>query len=410
VDTHEHVDLCRLAAAQTSVGVGVASPAGVLRTVNPALASLVGASRTELIGTPLRDLVRPEDVDPGDLGTDGSDSVRHRSRFMHADGRVVHGDLTITPVRLDGVLLAHVVHVLDVSHEVRAQERLRGVIDTMLDPWVQLDAVRDGTGRIVDFVYVDANTAACRHNGVPYDELVGRHLLDLLPAHLDSGLLAQYAEVVETGTPLLLDDSPFPDAATGTVRYFDNRAVKAGDGISFTWRDVSARVEWRESLAARALRDPLTGLANRDGLLEAVETAFARAPRQGSRVAVLFCDVDDLKATNDTFGHQTGDTLLRAVAERMAAAVRRDDLVARIGGDEFVVVAPGITDDEAALALATKVADSVSRPLATSEARLLPRVSIGVAVWREGQTPSDVLAAADRALYRQKSRRGRTPD
>jgi diguanylate cyclase (GGDEF)-like protein len=86
----------------------------------------------------------------------------------------------------------------------------------------------------------------------------------------------------------------------------------------------------------------------------------------------------------------------------MTGAVRRDDIVARIGGDEFVVVAVGVTDDEAALSLAAKLAEAVSRPLAVDGTSLLPRISIGVAMARPGQNPEDVLAAADRALYRQK--------
>jgi diguanylate cyclase (GGDEF)-like protein len=314
----------------------------------------------------------------------------------------VHADITVSGVREEGVLVGYAGVVVDVTEQVQAQEQLRALIDTMLDPWVLMEALRDADGRIVDFVYRDANSAACAYNGVAHGDLVGLTLLELLPAHLDSGLLAQYAEVVETGVPLVLDDSPFPADGAEGVRYFDNRGVKAGDGISFTWRDVTDRVERRKALAALARQDPLTGLANRTGLLEGIEAAFRREARQGEHVAVLYCDVDGLKAVNDGFGHRVGDHLLRAVADRMTGAVRRDDIVARIGGDEFVVVAVGVTDDEAALSLAAKLAEAVSRPLAVDGTSLLPRISIGVAMARPGQNPEDVLAAADRALYRQK--------
>jgi PAS domain-containing protein len=94
-----------------------------------------------------------------------------------------------------------------------AREQLRGVIDSLLDPWVLLGAVRDQEGRIVDFVYLDANDAACRMNRRPRDQLLGSRLLELLPSHRTSGLLSDYAAVVETGEPLTLDDFPYPTSS-----------------------------------------------------------------------------------------------------------------------------------------------------------------------------------------------------
>lgn len=399
--------LVGLAADQLTIGFAVADPAGSLVEVNGALCRILGRSREDLLGHSFQDVTASahHETDRGlarEIAAAIIDSFHRRTQIPLPDGSVLHADITVTGVREDGTLVGFAGVVVDVTEEVQAQERLRALIDTMQDPWVLMEALRDPDGRIVDFVYRDANSAACAYNGVAHEDLVGLTLLELLPAHLDSGLLAQYAEVVETGVPLVLDDSPFPSDEGEGVRYFDNRGVKAGDGISFTWRDVTDRVERRKALAAQARQDPLTGLANRTGLLEGIEEAFQREPRQGEHVAVLYCDVDGLKAVNDGFGHRVGDHLLRSVADRMTGSVRRDDIVARIGGDEFVVVAVGVTDDQAALSLAAKLAEAVSRPLTVDGANLLPRISIGVAMARPGQNPEDVLAAADRALYRQK--------
>ncbi len=285
-----------------------------------------------------------------------------------------------------------------------AEDTLRGVIDSLLDPWVLLAAVRDDGGTIVDFEYVDANEAACRANQLTWDELVGTSLLTLLPGHVDSGLFAQYAAVVETGRPLTLDDAPFLFEVTDDrTRYFDNRAVKVGDGISFTWRDVTERVEHRERLARLALTDPLTGLANRQRLLDALDDTWSRVRDGSAAAAVIYCDLDGLKAINDRLGHEAGDIVLRAVGDRLRGAVRSADVVARFGGDEFVVLASGIRDDEGALALAVKVADAVTRPLLVAGEELLPRISMGTCVCIPELTPNQTLRLADEALYRQKA-------
>jgi diguanylate cyclase (GGDEF)-like protein/PAS domain S-box-containing protein len=411
VDGDERSDLVRLATGQMTVGFALTDAQGALREVNSAMCRFLARKESDLIGLDFEQVFAHDDLPTerklaAEIRDGSIDSFRRRARFVRPGRSEVHGDIAVSGVRDDGRLVAFVVFVVDVTEEVQAQERLRALIDTMLDPWVLMEALRDEGGRIVDFVYRDANSAACQYNGLEHDDLVGRTLLELLPGHMGE-LLEEYAAVVDTGTPLLHDDVPYPDSVTGAVRYFDNRGVKAGDALSFTWRDVTDRVERRQALARQARQDPLTGLANRAGLIEGIAAAVEHSPRQGMHIAVLYCDVDGLKAVNDTYGHQVGDTLLRAVADRMAGAVRRDDLVARIGGDEFVVLATGITDDEAALALAGKVAEAVSRPLtADGGTVLLPRLSIGVAMARAGQSPDDVLAAADRALYRQKRPQG----
>jgi len=337
----------------------------------------------------------------------------HR-RWIRADGGVVHVALTVSAVLDDdGRTSGLLAQAVDVSELQRAREEareaesvLRGVIDSLLDPWVLLRAVRDEQGRIVDFEYLDANDAACRINRVPYDELIGTRLLTLLPDHAGSPLFRAYARVVDTGEPLALDDEPWISSLTGgSIRYFDNRAVKVGDGLSFTWRDVTDRVEHRNRLARLALTDPLTGLSNRQALGDALDLACERVHASGGAGAVLYCDLDGLKGINDTHGHEAGDSVLRAVADRMRGAVRTIDLVARIGGDEFVVLAEGIRDDEAALALALKVADAVTRPVWVDAAEIVPTLSIGVAVCWPGCTPQELLRAADDALYQEKWRR-----
>lgn len=124
-----------------------------------------------------------------------------------------------------------------------SETRFRTSLENMLDPFVILTAVRDAQGIIVDFAYEFANEAACRHNQVPRDALVGRRLLDLLPEHAAAGLLDEYRRVVETGEPLVRDNLVYTDSWGGRTmtRIFDVRATRLGDGLAYTWRDVTDR-------------------------------------------------------------------------------------------------------------------------------------------------------------------------
>ena len=127
----------------------------------------------------------------------------------------------------------------------RPMQDVRAILDNhLMDPLVVLTAVRDSSGRIVDFEYTYANLAACTYNNLPHEDLVGSRLLALLPGHRESGLLDRYAHVIDTGEPLVLDDYVYPSEVRpdGEPRHYDIRAVGAGDDLLYTWRDVTDRV------------------------------------------------------------------------------------------------------------------------------------------------------------------------
>jgi signal transduction histidine kinase/putative methionine-R-sulfoxide reductase with GAF domain len=134
---------------------------------------------------------------------------------------------------------------------VESERRFRATVETLLDPFVILSAVRDQAGRIVDFVYEFANEAACIANRTSREDLLGRPLLGLLPAHESSGLIALYAHTVESGEPLILDDLDYVDSWGGErlEKVFEVRASKLGDGLAYTWRDVTER---RQAVRRRA--------------------------------------------------------------------------------------------------------------------------------------------------------------
>ena len=156
------------------------------------------------------------------------------------------------------------------------------------------------------------------------------------------------------------------------------------------------------TLAERAVRDPLTGLANRTLLEERLKAVLARDARSGSSTAVLFLDLDGFKAVNDRHGHAVGDLVLRTVAERLTAAVRPSDTVARLGGDEFVVLVEG-TNDATVEHLVDRLRKAVGEPIGTLDLQV--GVSIGVALSHRGDAePGGLLNDADREMYAVKRR------
>lgn len=150
-------------------------------------------------------------------------------------------------------------------------------------------------------------------------------------------------------------------------------------------------------LAQQARRDPLTGLANRSVLRDRLARAV---PAPDDPVAVLYLDLDGFKEINDQHGHEAGDSVLRAIADRLSAAVREQDLVARLGGDEFVLLLPGVSGDEAAR-LAERLLKDVAWPVAFEGQQLVVGASIGIAARNEvGQEA--LLRDADAAMYQAK--------
>ena len=179
--------------------------------------------------------------------------------------------------------------------------------------------------------------------------------------------------------------------------------VDDGDGAIAVLRDVTADRERQEHLTQYALHDPLTGVANRYLLNDALGRMLDGLARRGGSVSLVYLDLDNFKAINDEHGHEIGDEVLRAIARRLERAVRGEDVVARIGGDEFVVAhlsGERLSDGDTVVARIRKV---LSAPYRFGNIALDVRASVGwVSAAGGGDAPEALISRADRSMYRQK--------
>jgi diguanylate cyclase (GGDEF)-like protein/PAS domain S-box-containing protein len=222
---------------------------------------------------------------------------------------------------------------------------------------------------------------------------------DLVPAPLLDEWTAADCHLRETSTPqtieVLLTDADGRSAsfqAKGTC-------LVADSGVTvWAWSDITERKELERELAYQAFHDVLTGLANRARFEDQTALALTRGARLGHPVSIMFCDLDDFKTVNDTLGHAAGDELLVAVADRLANSLRAVDLIARFGGDEFVVLLED-QDAEAASKTAERMMAALSREIMLRGRKIFPAMSIGIATSIQGGSTEELLRSADTALY-----------
>ncbi len=241
----------------------------------------------------------------------------------------------------------------------------------------------------------------------PTDSLLSASLLSLV--HADDHNAAQkllgdaVRDQTEAGCELRLRDVEgnwltFEVVATNLL------AEPHVQGLLVTFRDITERKSFEARIAHQAFHDALTGLPNRVLFMDRLHSALARSQRHSKLVGVLFVDLDNFKVINDSLGHEAGDTLLKAIAERLQTCVRPGDTVARLGGDEFTLLLEDLSSDQDATQIAERIFQQLKLPIALSGHEVFAGASVGIAVTPEGANDADgLMRDADTAMYQAKT-------
>lgn len=297
------------------------------------------------------------------------------------------------------VVLPHMRSMKESSASARKEhDRFLASVESSLDDFYIFDGVPDASGKIVDFRFSYINPNAERRLNVRRESLVGKILTEVRPFMISSGLIVHYREVVRTGIPYTCE--VFLDDEMIKATWLNVQVVKLGDGIAVTSRDVTERKRLTDHVHYLAHYDQLTGLPNRTLLYDRLQQTILRAHRHKQKVAVFVLDVDHFKRINDSLGHADGDALLTAVAKRLVSAVRETDTVARMGGDEFVIVMPEFKSIEHVKRCGLQFVQSTARPITIGDREIQVTVSVGVCTYPDyALEPDQLIKNADAAMY-----------
>jgi diguanylate cyclase (GGDEF)-like protein/PAS domain S-box-containing protein len=420
-------------------GVLLADARAVVVLCNEALETMFGVPARWLIGRAVPDVVDEATADGVvvvDQHGQPAPVATHPLMVALREGRPVTGArqgivrpgrptlwmrINARPVLADdGTVSGVVASFADVSVErattaqlqsaLTALGRERQFLQVLLDNLEEAIVACDEEGRITIL-----NPAGRRFFGVPDGvDPIGQPLTLTGMAHLD-------------GTPMAPSESPLARALAGAVVREHHLLVVRPDGVQRTvlanaqalhdddgrqlgavvaLHDVTEQKRTEARLAELALHDPLTGVANRLLLDDRLRRALAGLRRGAGGVGVFLLDLDAFKAVNDTYGHDVGDEVLQAVAQRLVATVRPQDTVARLGGDEFVVLCEVSGGEAEVQAIAERIERALAAPYQLAEVTLTVGASVGgVLVDSPNREPSKILSEADDAMYRAKAAR-----
>ena len=298
--------------------------------------------------------------------------------------------------------VAHVINTSRDATERRAAQARLSESEALLT--VAVEGSRDATalygpGLRVEYV----NQRVADLSGVPAEAWVGKSLSEL--GYPESALAywsAHMQEVFDTGVPQSMEYEV--DNSEGHRWYEANLSPQFGqDGsvahLVSTNRDITERVLAEQAIREMATHDSLTGLANRRAVVEDLERGLRVAGRKGGVVGVVLMDLDRFKYVNDSLGHNVGDTLLIAAADRIGGTVRDGDLIGRMGGYEFVVIMRDLDDQAEAVRTAWRLVESFREAFPSPDGDLFSTASIGVTISRPESEPADLLREADTAMY-----------
>ena len=393
------------------IGMALTSPSHGWEEVNFKLCSILGRSREQLLTCSWASISQADDfaveqVLLAEVLDGAREGYELDKRFVRPDGSLVHTRLNLRAVRhASGRVGMFLLLVEDISARFEAEARYRTIVEHAPEA-IMLFAPHGGL--------VDCNENALRLLRYSREALLGKSVLELSPAKQVNGQASAdlgkvyLKQAIAGQTPVF--DWLHRDSGGRQIPCEVRLVRLPGEQVLIrgSVTDISERQRYQREIERLAYSDELTGLPNRRLLLDRLQHAMDRELREGSLGALLFIDLDHFKTVNDSLGHLVGDGLLQEVTTRLARVLRTEDTLARMGGDEFVVLLEGLdsnpqTAAEYAAVSAEKLLNSLKGSCWVDGHELSISASIGIALHPFGeQAAADVLKQADTAMYRAK--------
>ena len=392
---------------------------------NPAACTLLGLPHAEIVSRRIDDFV-PDEARP-------SFDALWRD-FLNSGGQSGVSELVLDNGSRREVEVRAIANVVPGSHlSVLREINDRAASDESRGTRAQYDFLASVLGHLDEGLYV-----IDEHRCITFINLEGAKILQYLTPDELVGLPAHetihykrpdgsafpagecpHLEVLDTGHAIRGEDHFVRKDGSMVPVAFSTAPIplSGGRGAVVGFRDVSERRKAEEELAHQALHDPLTGLANRQLLVDRLELGLARRSRRGGVTAVLFLDIDEFKAINDVYGHDVGDEVLIAVGQRLREALRGEDTIARalttdtsppardtigrLGGDEFVVVVEDLEDPADGASVAERILAALRAPLILGPHEISLDASVGITLVAAGKdrSPTEILRDGDTAMY-----------
>ncbi|NLD79914.1 MAG: diguanylate cyclase [Smithella sp.] len=398
-------------AEQALVGVYLLQD-GVFKYVNPKFAQMFGYTVEECLeNMPFKNLVYTEDIanvteQIGKRTAGETDLIHYIFRGVKKNGQIVDVEIYGSSSIYEGRLAAAGT-ILDITERKQMEaviredkEKYQSILENIQEGYFEVDLKGN---------FTFCNDSMARLTGRTREELIGMNHKQFTNKETADKVFQEFNKVYMTGEPsrgfdwLIIRKDQTQGYIEASVTL---KKDSSGKPIGFEGmvRDVTERKQTEEQIRHLATHDVLTDLPTMRLAKDRLKMAISSAERNKTMMAVMFIDLDDFKEVNDTLGHDAGDYVLKQVADRLLSCVRASDTVARVGGDEFLVIANGIHVPENAEQIAKKLINIVSQPIHFNGGQAVVGSSIGIALCpNDGQDMDHLIKQADEAMYRTKN-------
>lgn len=376
--------------------------------MNNKYCDIVGYSQEELQNLTFTDITHPEDL------ANQQDHARRliageiseftiEKRYIRKDGTIVWTFLTVSPLWLAGQPPDSILVVIrDITARKIGEERLVFAAK-VFENSIEGIAVTDADGTILQ-----VNQAFSAITGYEAEEAIGKNPKILKSdKHPPAFYAEMWKKITENGQwsgeiwNRRKNGEPYPEWLT--ISAVRNSQGKVTNFVSI-FHDISENIRQQEALQHQAQHDALTGLPNRVLIIDRLEMALAKTRRTGTKLALLYLDLDNFKHLNDAFGHTAGDHLLVDLSRRLADLMRTGDTIARLGGDEFLILLLEIDHINTATLIANRLIESLTQPFHQDDIEFFVTASIGVTIAPDdGSDAMTLVKNADVAMYRAKN-------